>query len=66
MMEFRVEDMTCNHCVSNITKAVKGADAGASVDIDLQNHLVKVEGASDPEEIADAIRDAGYTPVQKK
>jgi copper chaperone len=65
MMEFQVDDMTCNHCVSTITKAVKGADANAKVDIDLQNHLVRIDGATDADGIVNAIRDAGYTPVPK-
>lgn len=62
-MEIRVDDMTCNHCVSTITKAVKDADANASIDIDLKNHLVRVDGAADADDIVNAIRDAGYTPV---
>lgn len=66
MMEFRVDDMTCGHCVSTITKAVKGADANAKIDIDLPNHLVRVDGAADGDDIADAIRDAGYTPVLQR
>ncbi|WP_019142960.1 heavy-metal-associated domain-containing protein [Noviherbaspirillum massiliense] len=66
MLEFQVEDMTCGHCVSTITKAIKGADANASVEVDLAKHLVRVEGSAGGEEIADAIREAGYTPVPSK
>jgi copper chaperone len=44
--------------------ALKGADAGAKVQIDLANHRVQVEPAeADAEELADAIREAGYTPM---
>jgi copper chaperone len=64
-MEIRVDDMTCNHCISTITKAVKDADSNASIDIDLKNHLVRVNGAADADDIVNAIRDAGYTPVLK-
>jgi copper chaperone len=64
-MEIRVDDMTCNHCISTITKAVKDADSNASIDIDLKNHLVRVAGAADADDIVNAIRDAGYTPVLK-
>ncbi len=35
MMEFKVEDMSCGHCASVITKTVKELDAKATVDIDL-------------------------------
>jgi copper chaperone len=64
MIAFEVNDMTCGHCVSTITKALKATDQDARVQIDLATHRVQVEPATaDAEEIAEAIRDAGYTPV---
>ncbi|HJW57377.1 MAG TPA: heavy-metal-associated domain-containing protein [Burkholderiaceae bacterium] len=66
MLKFHVEDMTCGHCVSTITKAVKDADPKASVTADLDHHLVRIEGAADAGEIEEAIRDAGYTPVAQE
>ncbi|MFZ5548676.1 MAG: heavy-metal-associated domain-containing protein [Pseudomonadota bacterium] len=64
MISFDVSDMTCGHCVSTITKALKGADRGARVQIDLATRRVSVEPlAADAEELAEAIREAGYTPV---
>jgi copper chaperone len=64
MITFEVNDMTCGHCVSTITKALKATDKDAKVEIDLASHRVKVEPASaDAEELADAIKDVGYTPV---
>ncbi|HEX2530927.1 MAG TPA: heavy-metal-associated domain-containing protein [Burkholderiaceae bacterium] len=63
MFEFHVEDMSCSHCVGAITKAVQAADPGASVEIDLSQHLVRVTGTATREAVAAVIRDAGYTPV---
>jgi copper chaperone len=64
MIAFEVKDMTCGHCASTITKALKAADRDAQVQIDLPTHRVRVEPASaDAGELADAIREAGYTPV---
>ena len=64
MITFEVNDMTCGHCVSAITKALKATDKDAKVAIDLASHRVRVEPASaDAEELAEAIKDAGYTPV---
>ena len=40
MQAFRVDDMTCGHCVSTITRAIRGADRDAKVTIDLARHLV--------------------------
>lgn len=64
MIAFEVNDMTCGHCVSTITKALKATDKDAKVQIDLATHRVQVEPVSaDAEELAKAIKDAGYTPV---
>ena len=64
MIAFQVNDMTCGHCVSTITKALKQTDKDAKVEIDLATHRVQVEPVSaDAEELAEAIKEAGYTPV---
>lgn len=64
MIAFQVNDMTCGHCVSTITKALKAADPDAKVQIDLAAHRVQVEpAAAQANQLADAIREAGYTPL---
>ena len=63
MYQFNVPDMTCGHCVSTITKAVKSEDPKAKVEVSLPQHLVKVESALSQEEIAQQITEAGYTPT---
>ena len=64
MIAFEVNDMTCGHCVSTITKALKATDKDVKVQIDLASHRVHVEPAStDAQQLAEAIKDAGYTPV---
>lgn len=64
MIAFEVNDMSCGHCASTITKALKDVDKDARVQIDLAAHRVQVEPASaGAQELADAIREAGYTPV---
>lgn len=64
MINFEVQDMTCGHCVGAITAAVKAVDPTAELRIDLAAHRVVVEPvAADAQALADAIREAGYTPV---
>jgi copper chaperone len=64
MIAFQVKDMTCGHCASTITKAVKAADPASEVRIDLGQHRVEIEPASaDPQALEEAIKEAGYTPV---
>jgi copper chaperone len=64
MLAYRVDDMTCGHCASSITKAVRAVDAGATVEVDLAQHLVRIEPTeADSHELSKAITEAGYTPV---
>lgn len=62
MIEIKVPDMTCGHCASTITKAVKELDAGAKLDISLAEHLVRVDSSVSREDLLHAISEAGYTP----
>jgi copper chaperone len=64
MISFQVNDMTCGHCVSSITEAVKAVDSGAIVQIDLPTHRVEIQPTkADAAELGDAIKEAGYTPM---
>ena len=64
MITFEVNDMTCGHCVGAITRAVNELDPQARLTIDLPGHRVQVEPATaSAAGLADAIRQAGYTPV---
>lgn len=64
MVTFQVDDMTCGHCVSTITKALRAADKDAKVEIDLAKHLVQIEPSeADMQELSDAIKEAGYSPL---
>jgi copper chaperone len=64
MIAFRVDDMTCGHCVSTIAKALKHADKDAKVVVDLAKHLVLIEpAAAEADALREAIAEAGYTPT---
>jgi copper chaperone len=65
LVTFEVQDMTCGHCVSSITKAVLAIDPGAKVITDLGTHRVQIEPTeSDSAQLSAAIREAGYTPAR--
>lgn len=64
MIALRIDDMTCGHCAAAIHRALKTADPEAHVEIDVARHRVVVEPvAAQADELAEAIREAGYTPV---
>ena len=65
MITFEVNDMTCGHCVSTISKALKSVDSRIEFTIDLPRRLVVVSSIdADPQALQDAIADAGYSPVR--
>lgn len=64
MISFQVSDMTCGHCASTITQAVKAFDEDATVRIDLAAHRIDIQTpAADAAGLASAIQGAGYTPI---
>jgi copper chaperone len=62
-IEFNVEGMSCQHCVSAVTSAIRERDAAANVQVDLTAGKVSVESSASVETLKDAIDDAGYTVV---
>ena len=57
MIELNVKDMTCNHCVGVVTKAVKSVDPSATVNVDLPSKRVQVDSHSSVGAIAKALGD---------
>ena len=60
MYELQVEGMSCDHCVSVVTRSVLGVDGAAKVKVDLPGNTVRVESNADLDVIKDAIIEAGY------
>lgn len=64
MVTFQVNDMTCGHCASAISRAVAAVDKNASLDIRIQQKLVRIDSSASVADLAEAIQDAGYTPQE--
>lgn len=60
MIELSVKGMTCGHCVSAVTRAVKAVDPQASVQVDLEDRRVQIEGRRSADEVIQALEEAGY------
>jgi len=64
VITFEVNDMTCGHCASTITKSVKAVDRDARIEVDLGSHQVRIDAAAaDAQTLKEAIEAAGYTAV---
>ncbi len=62
---FRIEGMSCQHCVMAVKKAVEGLKGVQSAHVELGKATVKYEeGKVVPEEIERAITEAGYKVVK--
>jgi copper chaperone len=61
MYEFKVEGMTCGHCIQTITRAVNKLDAMAKIEADIPTQTVRVESETDPKILAHEIEEAGYS-----
>jgi len=62
-MQFKVEDLSCNHCVAQITKAIHAVDREALVQIDISSKIVNVTTTLAAPSITQTISDAGFTPA---
>lgn len=63
MIEFKIDSMSCGHCVGVITKTVKQLDPAATVEADVSSKIVKVESAQSRDALAAALTGAGYAPA---
>lgn len=62
MLNYIVKDMSCEHCVSSVKKAVAACDANASVDVDLSAKTVRIDTTTSDADMQAALRAAGYEP----
>lgn len=63
MTEFQIQNMTCGHCASVVTKAVQAVDPKANLEIDLPTHRVRIESSAPREQLAKSLTEAGYPPA---
>lgn len=60
MQQFKVQGMTCGHCVRAITHAVQSNDPAADVQVDLASAEVRVDSKLTADVIASLITAEGY------
>ena len=60
MLSFKVEGMSCGHCVQSVTQAVQKVAPNAQVAVDLEAGRVDVSGDDRRDALAAAIEEAGY------
>jgi len=58
--ELNVSGMTCGHCQTAVTKALKSVDGVSDAHVDLASGKATVSGTPDPQALIAAIIDEGY------
>jgi copper chaperone len=61
MQVFKVQGMTCAHCVRAVTSAIQGQDPTAQVQVDLGKGEVNVQSQLGSEQVVGLIEEEGYT-----
>ncbi|OWJ96910.1 copper resistance protein CopZ [Pseudomonas sp. A46] len=60
MQVFKVQGMSCGHCVRAVTQAVQALDPAAEVQVDLASGEVRVSSRLADAQVLEAIREEGY------
>ena len=60
MLNLKVSGMTCGHCVTAVTNAVKRVPSVDGVRVDLERGSVAVDGHPDEQAVRAAITEEGY------
>ncbi|MGR2740321.1 heavy-metal-associated domain-containing protein [Billgrantia sp. Q4P2] len=60
MLTLKVPKMTCGHCASTVTTAIKSVDADANIEIDLTKQHVTIKSSADTTALAAVLEEAGY------
>ncbi len=65
-VKFKVDGMSCMHCVARVKAAIEGVDGVKTAEVDLQKAEAVVTGAFEPAAVAAAADGAGYPCVELK
>lgn len=61
---FTLPNLSCNHCVASVTRAIRAIDPDASIDVDLPAKRVSIDSDCDTPTLAHALDEAGYPPAR--
>lgn len=59
--ELNIGGMTCGHCQTAVTKALKSVPGVKDAQVDLQTGQARVEGEADLQALLAAVNEEGYT-----
>lgn len=63
MHEFHLPAMTCGHCASTVSLALKLVDPACEVQVDVASRQVRVKSSEDRAALVEALTESGYPPA---
>lgn len=60
-MHIQIEGMTCQHCQRAVQEALAEVPGVESVRVDLETGSAWVDGAAKPDQVREAVLEAGYS-----
>ncbi len=63
IQEYKIEGMTCNHCVNNVVSSIESVEGVEKVEVSLKEKNAIVTGKVEMTKIHSAITEAGYRVV---
>ncbi|WP_420594003.1 CopZ family metallochaperone [Deinococcus sp.] len=58
--ELKISGMTCGHCQTAVTSALKSVPGVQDVSVDLQGGTAQVQGQADQQALIAAVKEEGY------
>ena len=59
-IQLEITGMTCGHCQSGVTKALKNVPGVTDANVDLKTGTAVVQGEVDPQQLVEAVVEEGY------
>lgn len=63
LMKLHIEDMHCGGCARSVKAAILAIDSKARIDADPPSRTVTLETSATPEEVRNALTEAGFPPT---
>ncbi len=60
-LQFKVPSIKCGGCADAVTEAIQSLDAGAKVEVDVDNKAVTAETSASVDAVREAIAAKGHT-----
>ena len=63
MHEFHLPAMTCGHCASTVSLALKLVDPACEVQVDIAARRIQVRSSEARDALVEALAESGYPPA---